>query len=219
MLPALRQPWEDNMQKIIAGALALGSMAAPALAEGRFATLTPEQMSPEQRRVYDGIVSGPRGGAATGPFNAWLRSPETGDRLQRVGAHLRFQSSIPRALNELAILITAREWNAQYEWYAHHRMAMEAGLPPAIAEDLRHGRRPEVMNDDQRIIYEFCIALHRTRNVSDEQFNAVKARFGEQGVVDLIAVSGYYVAVSMTLNVAGVGLPPGVEPPLPPLAR
>ncbi len=189
------------------------------MAQHRFAQLTPGDMTREQRRVFDDITAGPRGNAVVGPFNAWLRSPETGDRLQRVGAHLRFNSSIPTALNEFAILITARELSAQFEWYAHHRMAMDAGFPAAIAEDLRHGRRPAGMDDDQRAIYEFCTELHRNRFVSDATFAAVKARFGEQGVVDLIAVSGYYVTVSMTLNVAEVGLPPGVEPPLPPLAR
>ena len=185
------------------------------MAQDRFEQLAPEDMSAAQRRVFDSITAGPRGSALTGPFNAWLRSPQTGDRLQRVGEHLRFNSSIPTALNEFAILITAREWSAQFEWYAHHRMAMDAGLPAAIAEDLRHGRRPEGMDEDQRVIWEFCTELHRTRFVSDATFAAAKARFGEQGVIDLIAVSGYYVAVSMTLNVAGVGLPPGVEAPLP----
>jgi len=201
-------------QTILAAAAATG-LAAGAMAQERFPTLTPETMTPEQRRAAEGIVSGPRGGLR-GPFNAWLRSPEVADRFQRVGEHLRFNSTIPPRLNEFAILITAREWTSQYEWYAHHRLAMAAGLPATIAADLAAGRRPEGMNDDERIVFEFCTELHRTRVVSDATFNAAKARFGEQGVIDLIAVSGYYVAVAMTLNVAQVPLPPDATP-LPPL--
>src|SRR3954454_24238569 len=182
---------------ILATALLLHGMAA-ATAQERFPLLSPEQWTPEQRRLAEAIQSGPRaavpGRANTigGPFNVWLRSPGVGDKLQQLGAELRFRTSLPAALNEFAILITAREWSSQYEWHAHHRLALAAGLPASIAADLAEGRRPEGMNEDQRIIYEFCTELHRSRFVSDEHFAAVKARFGEQGMVDLIAVSGYY---------------------------
>jgi 4-carboxymuconolactone decarboxylase len=183
----------------------------------RFPTLAPESMSAEQRAAAEGIISGPRGGLR-GPFNAGLRSPVFADRMQKVGEYLRFSSSIPADLNEFAILITARVWTSQYEWYAHHAMAMKAGLPPAIAADLAAGRRPAGMTEDQRLVYEFCTELHRDHGVSDATFEATAARFGEQGVVDLIAVSGYYVAVSMTLNVAEVQIPPEATP-LPPLPK
>lgn len=189
--------------------------AAPS-AEGRFPAIPPERMSPEQRAVADAIAGGPRGGLR-GPFNALLRSPVLADRFQRVGEYLRFNSSIPPALNEFAILITAREWSAQYEWYAHHRLAMQAGLSPAIAQAVAEGRRPEGMSEDEALVYDFCTELHRTRTVSDATFERAKARFGEQGVIDLIGVSGYYVAVAMVLNVAQVPLPEGVAPPLKPL--
>jgi 4-carboxymuconolactone decarboxylase len=185
-------------------------------AAGRLPPLAPERMTPEQRRVAEGITGGPRG-ALRGPFPAMLRSPEVADRFQRVGEYLRFNSSIPKDLNEFAILITAREWSAQYEWYAHHILAMKAGLSPALAEAVAEGRRPEGMTEDQRIVYEFCTELHGTRFVSDATYGAAKARFGEGGVIDLVAVSGYYVAVAMTLNVAQVPLPPGVPVPLSPL--
>ncbi|MDO9712989.1 carboxymuconolactone decarboxylase family protein [Paracraurococcus lichenis] len=132
---------------------------------------------------------------------------------------MQFRSSIPAALNEFAILITAREWSSQYEWYAHHPLALKAGLPEGVAADLAQGRRPEGMSEDQRIVYDFCTELHRNRAVSDASFEAAKRRFGERGVVDLIAVSGYYVTVSMTLNTAQVGLPEGVSPPLPDLRK
>ncbi|GGG41855.1 carboxymuconolactone decarboxylase [Caldovatus sediminis] len=190
--------------------------AAPNPSEGRFPPIPPERMSPEQRSVAEAIAGGPRGGLR-GPFNTLLRSPVLADRFQRVGEYLRFNSSIPPALNEFAILITAREWSAQYEWYAHHRLAMQAGLSPAIAQAVAEGRRPEGMSEDEALVYDFCTELHRTRTVSDATFERAKARFGEQGVVDLIGVSGYYVAVAMVLNVAQVPLPEGVAPPLAPL--
>ena len=199
--------------------------AIPAAAQERFPRIAPEQMTPEQRALAAAIQGGPRAAvpgrdnSIGGPFNVWLRSPGVGDRLQQLGAELRFRTSIPAALNEFAILITAREWSSQYEWHAHHRLALAAGLPASVAADLAAGRRPEGMNDEQRIVYEFCTELHRNRFVSDTTFAAAKARFGEQGVVDLIAVSGYYVAVAMTLNTARVGLPDGVPPPLPDLPR
>jgi len=173
-------------------------------------------MTSRQREVAATISGGPRGGLR-GPFQAWLRSPELADRFQKVGEYVRFNSSIPPALNELAILVTAREWTAQFEWYAHHALAMEAGLPPAIAEAIARGERPEGMDADQRAVYDFSIELHRERSVSDAAYAAVMERFGEQGVVDLIAACGYYVAVAMTLNVSRVPLPDGVAPPLAPL--
>ena len=182
----------------------------------RLPPLSPERMTPRQREVAEAIAGGPRGGLR-GPFQAWLRSPEVADRFQRVGEYVRFHSSIPPALNELAILVTAREWTAQFEWHAHHALAMKAGLPPAIADAIARGERPEGMDADQRIVYDFTPELHRERSVSDAAYAAVVERFGERGLVDLVAACGYYVAVAMTLNVARVPLPEGVAPPLGPL--
>lgn len=184
----------------------------------RLPPLAPERMTPRQREVAEAIAGGPRGGLR-GPFQAWLRSPEVADRFQRVGEYVRFNSSIPPALNELAILVTAREWTAQFEWYAHNALAMKAGLPPAIAEAIARGERPAGMDADQRIVYDFSTELHRDKSVSDATYAAVVERFGEQGAVDLIAACGYYVAVAMTLNVSRVPLPDGVAPPLAPLSQ
>lgn len=184
----------------------------------RLPAIPPEAMTERQRAVVEAMVSGPRGGLR-GPFAALLRSPEVCDRVQALGAQLRFRSSIPAALNELAILVTAREWSAQYEWYAHHRLAMQAGLPEGIAQAIAEGREPEGMDADQRLVWTFCTELHRDRGVSDATYAAAKARFGEEGIADLVAVSGYYVLVAMVLNVSRVPLPAGVEPPLRPLPR
>ena len=182
----------------------------------RLPPIPPERMTARQREVAEAIAGGPRGGLR-GPFQAWLRSPEVADRFQRVGEYVRFNSSIPPALNELAILVTAREWTAQFEWHAHHELAMKAGLPPAIAEAIARGERPEGMDADQRVVHDFAAELHRERSVSDGTYAAVVERFGERGLVDLVAACGYYVAVAMTLNVARVPLPDGVPPPLEPL--
>lgn len=194
-----------------------GTDPGPSMGAERLPALDPERMTAEQRRVAEAILSGPRG-SIQGPFNAWLRSPALADLLQRVGAYLRFETPLPPRVKEFAILVTAREWDCQFEWWAHHRLALEAGLKPEIAADLAAGRRPAGMAEDERLVYDFATELRRERNVSDEVYRAALAAFGEQGVVDLIALNGYYDLVSMTLNVAGVRVPEG-DPPLCPLRR
>jgi 4-carboxymuconolactone decarboxylase len=182
----------------------------------RLPLIPPEKRTPEQQRVADAIAAGPRG-SIRGPFAALMRSPEVADRVQSLGEYLRFRSTIPPALNELAILVTARHWTAQYEWYAHHRLAMQAGLPPVIAAAVAEGREPEGMDSDQRLVWTLCTELYRDKGLSDATYAAAAARFGEQGVIDLLAVSGYYGLVSMVLNVSRVPLPAGEAAPLKPL--
>jgi 4-carboxymuconolactone decarboxylase len=179
----------------------------------RFPLLTEATMTPRQRQSYEAIVSGPRKGAS-GPFNALLRSPEAADRVQKVGEYVRFQSTIPAALNELAILITGRFWGAQFEFWAHRRLARTAGLADAIIDAVAEGRRPAPMSDDERIVYDFCTELFRDKAVADATFRAAVERFGEQGVIDLVAACGYYSIVSMVLNVDRYPLPAGERPPL-----
>ncbi len=190
----------------------------------RFRLIPVEDLAPEQRVLYDAIRSGPRariagsGAAAAGPlggpFNVWLRSPGIGDCVQRLGEEIRFRSSLPSKLNELAIIITARFWTSQYEWHAHCRLAIEAGLDPAIAQDIAEGRRPVNMDADEATIYDFSHELHETHGVSDATYTRALERFGERGVFDLIAVNGFYTLVSMCLNVDRTPLPPGVPLPL-----
>ena len=186
------------------------------MSDTRFSPLQPERMSADQKRVADAIQGGPRGGLR-GPFNALLRSPELADRFQKVGEYVRFQSSLPARLNELAILIVARKWAAQFEWHAHHQFAMQAGLDPTIAAAIAEGKRPSHMQDDEAAIYTFCTELLDTTQVSDATFRAVADRFGEQGVIDVIGALGYYSLVSMILNVDRYPLPQGIAPPLKPL--
>jgi 4-carboxymuconolactone decarboxylase len=169
-------------------------------------------MTPDQRRVAQGIASGPRGSWQRGPFKALLRSPEIADRVQKVGEFVRFKSSIEPRLNELAIILCARKWTAQYEWYAHRELALKAGLKPEIADAIAEGKRPANMQADEAIVYDFAHQLLHTGQVSDAAFDAVKGKFGEQGVIDLIGAVGYYTIVSFVLNVDRVPLPPEATP-------
>lgn len=167
----------------------------------RFKTLTEAEMTPEQRRLMQAIVAGPRKQMRGGPFQAFLRSPELGDIVQQFGAHVRFKSVLPDPLKELAILVTARHWTAQYEWQAHRRMGVEAGLDPAVPDAIAEGREPAGLSADARAVYTFAAELLRTGEVSDATFAAIKDRWGERGVVELILTVGYYTTVSMILNV------------------
>jgi 4-carboxymuconolactone decarboxylase len=187
------------------------------MSEIRFPQLSPEQMTDEQRAVVDAIQAGPRGAGLRGPFNALVRSPALCDLVQRVGAYVRFGSSIPAALNELAICMAGRKWGAQYEFYAHRRLGIDAGLNPAILDAVAVGRRPDGMSADETLVYEFCTDLLSTGQVADAHYNPVIERFGERGVMDLVGAVGYYSLVSMVLNVAQVPLPEGETPPLKPL--
>jgi 4-carboxymuconolactone decarboxylase len=182
----------------------------------RFAPLTYTSMTPEQKKMFEDLISGERRGAA-GPFNVLLRSPEMGNLAQQFGASMRFHSSMPPKLNEMAIIITARHWTSQYEWYAHRRAAATAGLNEAIIQAIATGRRPTGMSPEEETVYTFCTELLTTKQVSDKTFDATKAKFGERGVVDLIGVTGYYQLVSMLLNTDKYPLPDGVAPELKPL--
>ena len=184
----------------------------------RLTPLADADMDDAQRRVAQAIASGPRGGVR-GPFGALLRSPELADRVQKLGAYVRFESSLPPRLSELAILLTARYWGAQYEWWAHRRLAEQAGLAPRIADAIAAGRRPRGMSANEAAVHCFCKALHEKKRVSDAAWQAALARFGERGVIDLIGACGYYTVVSMVLNATHYPLPEGVAPPLRALSR
>jgi 4-carboxymuconolactone decarboxylase len=190
---------------------------------------SPPAVQADPPREPDAGAAGPRSavknssaakpGPLGGPFNVFLRSPGVGNIIQGLGAEIRFRSSLPPKLNELAIIVTARHWTCQYEWFAHHRLALEAGLDPAIGEDIAQGRRPAKLSEDEAIVYDFSRELHETQGVSNATYKTALDRFGERGVMDLIAVNGYYSLISMTLNVDRTPLPGGVAPPLPPLTR
>jgi 4-carboxymuconolactone decarboxylase len=185
--------------------------------EQRFKPLSIDEMTPDQRRIAERIASGPRGGLQ-GPFHPMLRSPGLADVWEPVGAYVRFRSVLPEPLKELAILVTARHWTSQFEWWAHRRLALAAGLGEAVCDAIAAGRRPAAMSADETAIYEFATAVLEQHEVSDPVFAAVKGRFGERGVVELIATVGHYCLVSMILNVDRHPIPEGAVP-LRPLER
>jgi 4-carboxymuconolactone decarboxylase len=186
--------------------------SAFALTGERFPEMPLDKMTPAQRTVADAIMSGPRQ-RMSGPFNAWLRSPELADRLQKVGEYVRFNTSLDKRLNEMAIIMTAHFWGSQYEWYAHAPLAAKAGLDPEIIAALGAGKKPEKMKDDETIVWEFTTQLRRDHGVDDAIYAKAVEKFGENGVMDLIAVNGYYDVVSMTLNVAHVAPPKDAQLP------
>jgi len=168
--------------------------SAMALTGERMAEMPLDKMTTAQRAVADAIMSGPRKGIG-GPFNAWLR----------------FDTSLDKRLNEMAIIMTAQHWGSQYEWYAHAPLAIKAGLDPAIVAAIGAGNKPDNMKEDEAIVWEFTTQLRRDHGVDDAIYARALGKFGEQGIMDLVAVNGYYDVVSMTLNVARVA-PPAGEP-------
>jgi 4-carboxymuconolactone decarboxylase len=183
----------------------------------RFKPIPPDEMTPEQKRVVQALTDGPRGGLR-GPFPALLRIPALADRVRLLGDQVRFESSLPAPLRELAILVVARFWSAQYEWYAHSQHAVKAGIDPSIPEAIAQGRRPDKLAPDQALIYDFCTELLHGRDVSDATFEAAVKRFGETTVLELVSLAAYYSFVSLVLNANRTPIPDGATP-LRPLAK
>ena len=182
----------------------------------RFKPLPPEQLTAEQKRLAQALTEGPRGGVR-GPFPALMRIPAFADRVRVLGDYVRFESSLPPALSELAILVVARFWTAQYEWYAHSRHAVKAGVDPSVPEAIAHGKRPPKLSADEALVYDVCSELLNARDVSDKTFAAAVARFGETTVLELVSLAGYYSFVSLILNANRTPVPADATP-LPPLA-
>jgi 4-carboxymuconolactone decarboxylase len=177
----------------------------PILAEG--------ELRPDQRALLDSIRTGPRGGSTTirGPFAVFLHAPVFGELAQQLGGHCRFKTSVPPRLSEFAILVTAKLWRAQYEWFAHVPQAERAGVKKDTIRDLHAGRVPKSAPKDERTIYDFVQELYKTRRVSDKNFKRVQALLGATGTIELVGILGYYVLISMILNVFRVS-PPAGEP-------
>ena len=173
----------------------------------------PDQLTPEQRRVYDAVVR--TRGKLHGPLRAALHNPELADRWQQLGELLRFRTSLPPRLSELAILVTARHFDCQFEWYAHEPPALAGGLTPEVLDAIRHDRRPEFANQDEALIYDYSRELQETHFVSEATYQAVLAHVGVPSIVELTALLGYYAMVAMTLNAHEIPLPPDTAKPLP----
>jgi 4-carboxymuconolactone decarboxylase len=176
----------------------------------------PNERWTEAQRQASGEFARMRGQEVFGPFAVMLRSPEVMLRAAAMGDYMRYRTSLPPALNELIILITARHWSQQFEWYVHQPMALKAGLAPQIVASVSKGRRPEAMSSDEAIVYDFSTELLRLQNVSDTTYAKAVERFAEQGVIDMIGVAGYYSFLSMMMNTARTAVPAESEvPPLP----
>jgi 4-carboxymuconolactone decarboxylase len=194
---------------IMAGALLVSRVVGK---EPRFPQLRLEQLNEEQRPLGEKILKISSVGLG-GPYNPLLRSPVLAQRMYDLLDYLRWHTSVPVKLNEFAILIEARLWRSQVEWLAHYPLALKAGLSEKVAADLKADKRPENMQPDEAVVYDFCMELAKNHEVSDETFSRARALLGEQGVVDLTIVSGTYVSLAMLLSAAEEGVPPGKEPP------
>jgi 4-carboxymuconolactone decarboxylase len=179
----------------------------------RFPRLSIDQVSEAQRPLAEQILKVSSIGL-TGPYNPLLRSPVLGQRMFDLLRYLRWDTSLPLRLNELAILIIGRLWSSQVEWFAHAPLALKAGLRAEIIEDLRASRRPAGMQEDEAAVYDFVTELHGTHKLSAETFARAKRILGEQQVVDLTAVSGTYVTVAMLIAMADEAIPEGKPLPL-----
>jgi 4-carboxymuconolactone decarboxylase len=198
------------------GCLAASLVAAPASGkEPRFAQLTMEQLNEQQRPLGEQVMKVSSVGLA-GPYNPMMRSPVLGQRLFDLYHYLRWETSVPTKLNELAILIIGRQWRSQVEWYAHAPLAQKAGLSPEIIAQLKANKRPSGMAEDEALVYDFVTELTTTHEVSDATYSRAKKIFNDQQIVDLTSVAGCYVSVAMLLAMAEETTPPGKEPPFKP---
>jgi 4-carboxymuconolactone decarboxylase len=179
----------------------------------RIPILSRDQMTPEQLRIHDAVVSGPRG-MLVGPLRAAIHRPELADKWQQFGELLRYRTSLPSRLSELAILVTARHWDCQVEWHLHERDAIKAGLEASIMGAIQRGERPAEMDDDTAAAHDFAAELLRDRFVSEPTYQLVLARWDVVGTIELTAIIGYYSMVAMTLNAHELPLPDGIAPPL-----
>ena len=189
-----------------------------AIAPERMPAIPADKMTAAQKQAAAALAAGPRGDVK-GPFVALLRSPEFMDRVQRVGEYVRFRCPLDKRINEMAAAMTARHWTQQFEWWAHRRQAVEAGLKPAIAEAIAEGRRPAGMAEDEEIVHDFLTELLANKSVCDSTYERALRKFGEHGVIDLIGVSGYYGLLAMVMNVARTAVPEGHPLPLAPMPQ
>jgi 4-carboxymuconolactone decarboxylase len=180
----------------------------------RLPVLNEDNLNEAQRALLESMRSGPRGGRVrlSGPFGVYMHAPQYGELTQRLGAFVRFSTSVEPRLSEFTILCIGRIWRAQYEWHAHAPIAEQAGVSPQTIRDIKAGRTPTKATKDERAIWDFVQELHKRRRVSDRNYKRVHAALGDKGMVEFVGVLGYYTAVSMVLDVFNVPLPDGAAP-------
>jgi 4-carboxymuconolactone decarboxylase len=212
------------MKKLLAGISLAMLIAMPQSGRTeditRFAPLKAEELNPAQKAWADSIAAPPRNAKFTNaPYRAYIRNPDLAPRLTNLTDYLRWNTSLPPRLSELAILITARQWTAQYEWFAHYPLALKAGLDQKVAAAIALGKRPDNMKDDEAALYDLATALYRDKKVSDPVYKAALDKFGERGIMDIIGIIGYYDITSMTLITMQAGAPNDSVPQLPELPK
>jgi 4-carboxymuconolactone decarboxylase len=175
---------------------------------------TPDVMTAEQRKVYDVIVKGPRG-MLVGPLRAALHSAELADKWQQIGELLRYRTSLPPEISEIAILVTARRWLSQVEWHMHAIAADKAGIAADVIDEIKQQRRPAKADAKALAVYDYAVELTANGHVRQSTYDAVLKDWGALGIVELTALIGYYSMVAMTLNAHQIPLPDGIAPPLP----
>jgi 4-carboxymuconolactone decarboxylase len=177
----------------------------------RLPAIPPERLTPAQQALIDSIRSGPRGQATQirGPFAVFLHSPEYGQLAQQLGGYCRLKTKVPPRLSEFAILVTAKLWRAQYEWFAHVPHAERAGVAPQTIRALRAGRVPKSAPKDECAVYDFIKELYRRKRVGDKTYARLHALLGDDGMVEFVGILGYYVLIAMALNVFRMGPPEG----------
>ena len=187
----------------------------------RLPYLRRDDLSDSGQAVWDSITK-TRGdavvnaeGGLIGPFNAWLFAPDVGSRLADLGATLRFGTSVDRLLLELAIITVGAYWKAEFEWWAHSRMAREHGVAAEVVDAIGRGETPEFDRDDQRIVYTLARQLVTHGAADDLTYDAAREVLGDRGLVEIVSLCGYYTLVSFSLNAFKVPLPPGVSPTWP----
>jgi 4-carboxymuconolactone decarboxylase len=179
----------------------------------RLPDLKLEDLTPEQRRIYDDIAS-VRHGVVRGPFPIWLRTPELADRANQFGNVLRLHGKLDKRLFELMVLIIARHWSAQYEWYAHAPSALKAGVSAETIESIRTRRHYKSLRDDEQLVYDIVTEMIETRKLSQASYDRAFAAFGLEVLIELITAAGFYTMIAMVLNAFDAPAPSG-EPPLP----
>jgi 4-carboxymuconolactone decarboxylase len=214
-------PAKRKFAAAIGGALLLLLGPAVVRAESeppRFPKISMEQLNPEQQAVAAEVLKQSSAGLG-GPYGMLIKSPELLKRYLLMTEYLRQKTSLPHRLNEMAILLEARLWDAQYEWWAHEPLARKAGVPDAVIEDIRAGKRPAAMQPDENVVYDVVTEILNRRQLSDDTFARAKQILGEQQVVDLVAVTGFYVMVSAVVIAGRIEIPNGGAPPMPVLVK
>ena len=199
---------------IMAGALAI---AFSACAADRLPTIDPAKYNADQKQAAEDFLAA-RKVPVFGPFEPLMYSPQLMTQARSMGDYLRYKSAIGNTLSEFVILLTAREWTQDYEWYVHHPIALKSGIKPEVAAAIAEGRRPQGMSDDEEIVYAYVSELQRNHQVSDASFERARARFGEKGVLDIGGIVGYYTLLAIELNAARYAIPADGKP-LPRLPR